>query len=132
MDIPSLARSVIHDIGYDDPALGFASQPSAVLTSIDEQSGDIAMVHNHPNPFEPSTVFMLQTESAVIDARIEIFGVDGRLIREIPVGSISAGRSNVSWQGTDHNGVALPGGVYFYRLMYEGGHSGAGKAVLLR
>ncbi|MBN1163905.1 MAG: methionine adenosyltransferase [Candidatus Krumholzibacteriota bacterium] len=43
VDIPSLTRQVIHEIGYDDPALGFASQTSAVLTSIDEQSGDIAM-----------------------------------------------------------------------------------------
>ncbi len=43
VDIPTLARSVIHAIGYDDPSLGFASQTSAVITSIDEQSGDIAM-----------------------------------------------------------------------------------------
>jgi len=43
VDIPTLARSVIHEIGYDDPSLGFASQTSAVITSIDEQSGDIAM-----------------------------------------------------------------------------------------
>ncbi len=43
VDIPTLARSVVHSIGYDDPALGFASQTSAVITSIDEQSGDIAM-----------------------------------------------------------------------------------------
>lgn len=43
VDIPTIARQVVHEIGYDDPALGFASQTSAVITSIDEQSGDIAM-----------------------------------------------------------------------------------------
>jgi len=43
VEIPAIARGVIHDVGYDDPALGFASQTSAVITSIDEQSGDIAM-----------------------------------------------------------------------------------------
>jgi S-adenosylmethionine synthetase len=42
-DIPSIARRVIHEIGYDDPHLGFASETSAVITAIDEQSGDIAM-----------------------------------------------------------------------------------------
>ncbi len=31
------------DIGYNDPHLGFASETSAVITSIDPQSGDIAM-----------------------------------------------------------------------------------------
>ncbi|MBN2070646.1 MAG: methionine adenosyltransferase [Candidatus Krumholzibacteriota bacterium] len=43
VDIPTIVRSVIHDIGYDEPSLGFASQTSAVITAIDEQSGDIAM-----------------------------------------------------------------------------------------
>jgi S-adenosylmethionine synthetase len=42
-EIPSLARQVIHEIGYDDPHLGFASETSAVITSIDPQSGDISM-----------------------------------------------------------------------------------------
>lgn len=43
VDIPSLAREVIRDIGYTDPHLGFDYETAAVLTSIDEQSGDIAM-----------------------------------------------------------------------------------------
>ena len=42
VDIPALARSVIKDIGYDRAKFGFDSQTCAVLTSIDEQSGDIA------------------------------------------------------------------------------------------
>lgn len=41
--IPKIVREVVHDIGYNDPHLGFASQTSAVITSIDEQSNDIAM-----------------------------------------------------------------------------------------
>ncbi|MCK4549796.1 MAG: methionine adenosyltransferase [Candidatus Krumholzibacteria bacterium] len=41
--IPALAREVVHDIGYNDPHLGFSSETSAVITSIDPQSGDIAM-----------------------------------------------------------------------------------------
>jgi S-adenosylmethionine synthetase len=43
VDIPTIVRDVVHDIGYNDPHLGFASETSAVVTSIDEQSGDIAM-----------------------------------------------------------------------------------------
>jgi len=43
VDFPSLVRSVIHEIGYDDPHLGFASETSGVITSIDEQSKDIAL-----------------------------------------------------------------------------------------
>ena len=43
VEIPKLVRQVIHEIGYDDPHLGFASEASAVVTAIHEQSGDIAM-----------------------------------------------------------------------------------------
>jgi len=43
VDIPKLARDVIHDIGYNDADYGFDSHACAVMTSINEQSPDIAM-----------------------------------------------------------------------------------------
>ena len=43
VDFSSIARKVIDDIGYNDPAYGFDAQSCAVLTSLDKQSADIAM-----------------------------------------------------------------------------------------
>ena len=43
VDIPKIVRNVVKDIGYDDAAYGFDYKTCAVLTSIDEQSSDIAM-----------------------------------------------------------------------------------------
>ena len=43
VDIPKIARQVVKDIGYDRAKFGFDCQTCAVITSIDEQSGDIAM-----------------------------------------------------------------------------------------
>lgn len=43
VDIPKIARGVIREIGYDRAKYGFDCDTCAVLTSIDEQSGDIAM-----------------------------------------------------------------------------------------
>ena len=43
VDIAKIARDVIKDIGYDDAAIGFDYNTCGVITSIDEQSGDIAM-----------------------------------------------------------------------------------------
>ena len=43
VDIPKIARDVIREIGYDRAKFGFDADTCAVLTSIDEQSGDIAM-----------------------------------------------------------------------------------------
>lgn len=42
VDIPSIVRSTIAGIGYTRAKYGFDSQTCAVLTSIDEQSADIA------------------------------------------------------------------------------------------
>jgi S-adenosylmethionine synthetase len=42
VDIPSVAREVIKDIGYTDARYGFDYETCAVLTSIDQQSPDIA------------------------------------------------------------------------------------------
>ena len=43
VDIPAIARQVITDIGYDRAKYGFDAHTCSVLTSIDEQSPDIAM-----------------------------------------------------------------------------------------
>lgn len=43
VDIPKLIRKVIADIGYTRGKYGFDAENCAVLTSIDEQSSDIAM-----------------------------------------------------------------------------------------
>ena len=43
IDIPSIARQVICDIGYDSPEKGFDGHTCAVLTTIDKQSPDIAL-----------------------------------------------------------------------------------------
>ena len=43
VDIPKIARDVIRDIGYDNAAYGFDCNTCAVITNIDEQSGDIAL-----------------------------------------------------------------------------------------
>ena len=43
VDIPKVVRKTIREIGYDRAKYGFDCDTCSVLTSIDEQSGDIAM-----------------------------------------------------------------------------------------
>ncbi len=42
VDIPSLVRKTVNDVGYDRAKFGFDGHTCAVLTTIDEQSPDIA------------------------------------------------------------------------------------------
>ena len=43
VDIPTIARQVVLDIGYDRAKYGFDGNTCDAITNIDEQSGDIAM-----------------------------------------------------------------------------------------
>jgi S-adenosylmethionine synthetase len=55
VDIPKVVRQVITDIGYTKSEYGFDGHTCAVLTAIDEQSGDIAMGVNKAMEFRDST-----------------------------------------------------------------------------
>ena len=43
VNIPEIARNVVNDIGYNRAKFGFDATTCAVVTSLDKQSGDIAM-----------------------------------------------------------------------------------------
>jgi len=43
VEIPEIVRSIVRDIGYTDASYGFDYETCAVLTSIDDQSEDIAL-----------------------------------------------------------------------------------------
>ena len=47
VDIPSIVRKTVCEIGYDRPEYGFDGNTCAVITSIHEQSSDIAMGVDH-------------------------------------------------------------------------------------
>lgn len=47
VDIPKVVRETVRDIGYTRAKYGFDSETCSVITTIDEQSSDIAMGVNH-------------------------------------------------------------------------------------
>jgi S-adenosylmethionine synthetase len=59
VDIPKIARDTIVEIGYDRAKYGFDGTTCAVLTSIDEQSPDIAMGVNESLKSKSETEFGL-------------------------------------------------------------------------
>ena len=56
-DIPGIVRGVVKDIGYDDSSLGFDYKTCAVLSSLDEQSPDIAQGVDDASDAEGSDKF---------------------------------------------------------------------------
>ncbi len=79
-------------------------------------------LRSQPNPSWGPTSFRLQRasrdagRSSSQGAQLEIFSVDGRILRTLPV---TAG-SDVHWDGTDEQGRAVPAGVVLARWSGEG------------
>lgn len=64
VDIPKIVRKVILDIGYDRSEYGFDGNTCAVLSAIDEQSGDIAMGVNEA----------LEYKEGILDDNLDAIG----------------------------------------------------------
>ena len=56
VDIPSVVRSTIDRIGYNNPAYGFDANSCTVLTTLDKQSPDIAMGVDNSFEYKESNV----------------------------------------------------------------------------
>lgn len=85
---------------------------------------------NSPNPFQVSTRLGFVLARAA-DVDLEIFGVDGRAVRTLMRGPLSAGPHEAQWDGLDAHGLATPAGLYFMRLRI-GDETRARRLVKLR
>ncbi len=90
----------------------------------------ICIFGNHPNPFNPSTSieFSLPAPGA---ARLAVYDITGRTVRELLSASLSAGKHSVVWDGKDGAGRPSASGVYFSRLEC-GGRMVTAKLLLMR
>ncbi len=70
---------------------------------------------NHPNPFnrETTIAFGIPLEASVI---LEIFNVQGQILRAMTEQNLNGGNWRYVWDGTDGKGRTLSSGIYLYRL----------------
>jgi hypothetical protein len=67
------------------------------------------------NPFRERAAFLVDlARPAAADLRI--YDVSGRLVAAPFAGRLTAGRSELVWEGRDASGGRAPKGIYFYRL----------------
>jgi hypothetical protein len=77
-----------------------------------------ALHGNAPNPFNPATVIRFSVREGE-RARLDVYNGRGQRVRSL--GSFSAGRHQVTWDGTDAGGQRCASGMYFYRLSASSG-----------
>ncbi|MBN2356802.1 T9SS type A sorting domain-containing protein [candidate division KSB1 bacterium] len=98
-DIDYSGRSILHG-------------PITVSTSLPQV---YELKQNYPNPFNALTKieFVLANSGEV---RLSIYNTLGQMIRSLLSQPMSAGAHEVTWDGLDEKGQAVPSGVYFYML----------------
>lgn len=86
---------------------------------------EFALSQNYPNPFNPSSSieFALPRASYI---KLEVFNVLGERVALLVDGRMPAGVHRVEFDGANR-----PSGIYFYRLLHDGG-SETRKMVLLK
>ncbi len=93
-------------------------------------AGNIVMLSNYPNPFNPSTniSFDISSESDVI---IIVYNIKGQKVKQLVSDHISAGQHSVIWNGKDSNNKLVSSGIYLYKLT-AGNKTSVKKMLLLR
>jgi len=121
-------------------AIKFTTEPPfvSIITSVEnDQDGGIkparngiVLEQNQPNPFISHTWinYSLPEKSNV---SLNIFNVNGELVRMLQNGQQPAGKHSVRWNGMNDTGNPVSPGIYFYRLQTEG-FSETRKMFILR
>lgn len=123
-----LSGNIVYDIDVDlDGSLWFATdngvtQYSGNIVSVESSDfekgkiDDFQIFQNYPNPFNLSTniCYQLSTSSAI---QLDIYNIEGQLIKSLVNGYRSMGTHNVVWDGTNDDGSLVSSGVYIYKLI---------------
>lgn len=126
-------HEVLHFFGYDtgvacaDPTQGVPVPPP-----ITDSKFKTALANFAPNPLmsgaKGTLQFIMAREGK---ASVDIFDVNGRLVRTVFDGIAQEGPNTIQWDATDGNSRPVASGVYFYRLRANG-EDLAKKLVVVR
>jgi hypothetical protein len=83
-----------------------------------------------PNPFREGVVQARVSMPPGSSCLLEIFDVQGRLVRRAANGPVEAGELVITWDGRDDRGDPVAAGVYSYRVSIDGRPS-TGRLVRL-
>jgi hypothetical protein len=89
------------------------------------------LFQNVPNPFNPTTAIRFDVPAAGGRVTLQVFRVEGRLVRTLVDGYAAGGGQSIVWDGSDDRGRRVSSGLYFYRLR-AAGFTEVRKMILLR
>lgn len=99
--------------------MAFFSTPAGVESEKDVLAAADFTIYNFPNPFNPETTMRLNIPESGKGQTysLEVYSINGELIKSIFRGELSEGSHSFTWNGKDNSGSNVISGVYVSRLM---------------
>ncbi len=90
-------------------------------------------IANYPNPFNPETniLFTIPYKLANKFTEVNIYGINGELIKRLVAKDLPAGNYIAKWDGTNEQQQKISSGIYLYRINV-GQYSASGKMNLVK
>lgn len=101
-----------------------------VTTVQESRPSSFSLDQNYPNPFNPETRIAFEIPGRE-HVTLRVFNTLGQEVRTLLEEDLPPGSHDVLWDGRDQNGLAVPSGVYFYRLN-TGNHFAVKKMSIVR
>lgn len=105
-----------------DKAIKFTTEPPFVMVTVDENNGNkpkaTYLEQNFPNPFRSQTQINYSIPQTAT-VRLEVYNINGELVKTLQSGQKPAGKYSVVWNGMNSSGNHVNSGIYFYRLQTD-------------
>jgi hypothetical protein len=94
-------------------------------------AGLSGFMQNSPNPFNPRTIIEFNL-TAASPAEMNIYSIDGMMIKTFKLPKANAGFNQVIWEGNNNFGLPVSAGTYYYQLKQGNQIIGAKTMLLLK
>lgn len=91
---------------------------------------DFEQVSNYPNPFNPEVRIKFKVNNASLFT-LNIYDIQGNLIRCLLQEQLPAGWQEITWKGKDTYDNSVSSGIYFYQIKSED-HTQTNRMLLIR
>jgi hypothetical protein len=120
------------DVGIPPYDIAFVQQAYAGLTQEPQGPGGVRLAAC-PNPARRTATVRLSPPGGadLSHARLSVYDVAGRLVRDLDVSGRGPGDREVVWDGRDSGGSRVSSGVYYLRFD-AGGATGTSRIVFIR
>ena len=109
----------------------YSSQETSFTVVSSSEGITVRDVYNYPNPFSSNTTFTFQHNfTSAINAKIKIYTIAGRMIKQIEEREVMDRFVRIDWDGRDEDGNSIANGTYLYKLIVEASDGSSKQSVL--